>query len=177
MTIKKSRYIPTRNYVIFGALIVGIVFVFLYAFGWYNVKQEEKYLESYLIKTNTVSQSIKTLDELDNILTENAINYFIFTGFTGSEEEYKFEEELKPLIDDYNISSIFYYFDVTELMDDENFLKDFSDLIGTSVSNLPTVIYFENSEYQNKIINENDKMLTGEDFEILLEIYGYEKSK
>ncbi len=173
---KKSNYIPTKNYVIAALVVVGTILLGLYIFSWIRIKEEEKYLESYLLSTNTTVLHINTLEELESTLLEIPDNYFIFTGYTGDEEEYELEKDLKPIIDDYGIQNIFYYLDITELMDEENFLAELSDILDKEITTLPTILYCINNKVENQTTTEDGEYLEASDFEKLLEMYEFEKS-
>ncbi len=176
MKNNKSKYVPTKNYIIAGIMLAGVIFLFVYAFMWYDVKNEEKLIQSYLMETNTVSLNISTLEELESVMSENPGEFFIFTGYTLDEEERDLEEDLKPLIDDYNLIDMFYYFDVTELKKDENFIKDLSTLLDIDIDSLPTIVYFSEGSAVNKVDKGDNNHLEADDFEKLLEIYTFEKS-
>ena len=74
--------------------IIGIILISLYAYQWYNVKKQEKVMESYLIKTNTLTLSIKSLDEYNQIKHEMPNSYFLFIGYRNNYDEYKIEKSL-----------------------------------------------------------------------------------
>ncbi len=173
---KKTRYIPAKNYFLAILMLGAVIFLFIYAFQWQNVKEEESLLESYLIKTNTVSLEIKTIEELENFLNEQPESYFIFTGYTGSQIEYDLEKDLKPIIDDYNLSSIFYYLDVTKLKNDEELTNTLTDILGIDINHIPSIIYFNEGVATIMIDKDNNDYLEADDFEKLLKVYDFEKS-
>ena len=172
----KKREIPQKNYLICGLLFLGLILGTLYAFKWNEVKKQEKLVESYLIKTNTVSLTINTLEELESTLVEVPYDFFIFTGYTGDLDEYNLEVDLKPIIDDYKLADKFYYLNITDTKEEEDFLEDLSDLLDAKISSIPTIIYVSNDKVSNKI-TKDDEYLKASDFEKLLEIYDFEKSE
>ncbi len=173
---KKTRLVPLKNYFLAAAMLIGVIFLFIYAFSWKTVKEEEKLLESYLINSNTISLEIETLEELETFLIEQPDEFFIFTGYTGSEEEYLLEKDLKPIIDDYNLSSIFYYLDITDLMDDDDLINKLSDILGKEIKHIPTIIYVKQGVVAIQIDKDNNEYLEADDFIKLLEVYEFEKS-
>ncbi len=175
MTVTKSRYIPTKNYFIAAAVLIGVILLFIYIFEWYNVKNKEELLNSYLLETNTLSLEINTIEELEGILLEQPENYFIFTGYTGDEIEKELEKDLKNVIDDYHLHSNFYYFNVTELKDDENFIKELSDTLNYDINTLPSIIYILEGNVESVVDKDNNEYLEVEDFKNLLQEENFEK--
>lgn len=172
----KKKTIPPRNYLILALLFLTAILTTLYIFKWQSVKIEEQVSESYLIKTNTVSLVLNTLEELEVSLLEVPEEYFIFTGYTGNVDEYELEEDLKEIIDDYHLSDKFYYLNITDLIEDENLIDDLEELLSTSINGLPAIIYVSNDQVANKLTSSEDEMFDADDFEKLLEIYDFIKS-
>ncbi len=173
---KNTRNIPVKNYFIAAFMLTVVIITVLYIFQWINVQNAEAYRESYLINTNTVSLEISTLEELQGIINEEPSSYFIFTGYTGNKEEYELEKDLKPIIDNYNIHSMFYYLDITTLKDDENFINKLDDILDINLTSLPSIIFVKDGEVEVKIDKNDNNYLNASDFEKLLEIYDFEKS-
>ncbi len=176
MKTNKSKYIPTKNYVIIAVVIALVIFLALYIFKWINVKEQEEYLESYLISTNTISRVITSFEELENILIEQQEHRFIFTGYTLDEEVYNLEEDLKPIIDEYALEDKFYYFDITNLMNEEDFEEKFEEIIGTDLTSTPIIIYYLDSKVTTVLESDGEGLLKASAFTKLLEINGFEKS-
>ena len=61
--------------------LVGGILLVLYFFEWYQVKQEEKLINSYLITSNTIESNVKDIDALNQIRQEAASDYFIYLGY------------------------------------------------------------------------------------------------
>ncbi len=176
MIKNKSRYIPTKNYIIAGVMLAGVIFLFVYAFMWYDIKNEEELLQSYLIETNTINLNVSTLEELESIMAENPGEFFIFTGYTMDEYERELEKDLKPIIDNYALADMFYYFNITDLRSDDTFLNELSELLNIEIDNFPTIIYFDNGQAVNKVDKGDNNNLEADDFKKLLEMYEFEKS-
>ena len=115
---KKERYIAPKNYVYAALFIIAVILICWYIFSWWNVKNTEKYLNSYLLSTNTLTLEIKDLNEADTILHDAPSTYFIYIGYTNDKEEYELEEDLKDIIDKYRINSEIYYIDITKDKED-----------------------------------------------------------
>lgn len=174
---KKSKEIPPRNYLICALIFIAIILTTLYILEYNEVKLQEEVSESYLISTSTVSLTLNTIEELETTLLEVPDDVFIFTGYTGSVEEYELEEDLKVLIDKYGVADNFYYLDITQLMDDEEALKEeLSDVLNIEIEQLPIIIYISNNEVANTITSDDESYLLASDFSKLLEIYDFQKS-
>jgi len=164
----------------FLILIGGILFT-LYMFEWYQVKREEKLMTSYLITSNTIQSSIEDLDSLNQIRQEAPTDYFMYISYTGNEEVYNLEKELKRVIDKYKLNDIFYYVDLTDLKNNnENYLNDVKNKLQIKeLDKLPVIIYVSEGKILNSNILDgiNKTMLKAEDLEQLLEIYEFEAVK
>lgn len=180
MAKKKNNYIPSKNYLI--ALFISFFAIFLtyYIFSWYNVYQDKKYEESYLISTNTISLEVNDIKEIENTFTEAPSEYFVYIGYRNDEEVYKLEKNLKKVIDKYNLNDSFYYIDVTDLKEDETYLEKLNDALKleeNKIEKVPTIIYFKDGKVSKDAIitREDDNIMNVGDFEKLLEIYELKK--
>lgn len=153
-------------YFIIGFLL--IIFLIWYIISWKNVKQEEKLMNSYLITSNTLSVEIKDLSETVQVLKESPSEYFVYISYTNDEKVYSFEKKLKKLIDNYNLKDEFYFVNVTNIKDDENFNSEINDTFNTKlISNIPCILHFKNNELK-KVIYNKDLNKTYTNFENLL---------
>ena len=172
---KESNKIGIKNYILSILILVGGILLVVYIFSWYQVKQEEKYMNSYLISTNTISNQITDLNTLKQVVNEAPNNYFIFIGFRNDSNEYNIEVELKNIIDDYEISDYFYYIDITDKLDDQNYMNSLNNILGTSISNTPAFIYVREGKILNKnIVTNTNKGFNIGNIEKILEIYEYD---
>ena len=162
--MKKNKNI--RNYIYaLLILIVGILLI-IYIFQWYNVKNEERLMNSYLISTKTINSSINNLNSLTATMQEAPTSYFIYFGFTGNKDEYNLERGLKRVIDKYKINDIFYYIDLTNMINDSDYLNKIKKSLSiNNLNRVPAIIYINN----NKVINVLDSSsLSAKEFEKLL---------
>lgn len=180
-TTKKTaneRYTNPKNYIYAFLILVGGILLVFYIFSWYQVKQEEKYMTSYLLSSKTIESSIQDLDSYNQIKQEFPSSYFIYIGYTSDEEVYDLEKDLKRVIDKYKINDIFYYIDLTELMkNNKNYLEEIKNKLGVKeLKNIPAIIYVnEGTISESNILDGvNDTTLKVEDFEQLLDIYEFE---
>ncbi len=160
-------------YFILGFLL--IIFLIWYIISWKNVKQEEKLMNSYLITSNTLSVEIKDLSETVQVLKESPSEYFVYISYTNDEKVFNFEKKLKKLIDNYNLKDEFYFVNVTNIKDDENFYSEINDTFNTKlISNIPSILHFKNNELK-KVIYNKDLNKTYTDFENLLKENEFDK--
>lgn len=160
-------------YFILGFLL--IIFLIWYIISWKNVKQEEKLMNSYLITSNTLSVEIKDLSETIQVLKESPSEYFVYISYTNDEKIFNFEKKLKKLIDNYNLKDEFYFVNVTNIKDDENFYSEINDTFNTKlISNIPSILHFKNNELK-KVIYNKDLNKTYTEFENLLKENEFDK--
>ena len=94
-----------KKYFIGLCIILAIIFLALYFHKWDTVKEQEKYYNSYLISTNTISLEMTDIDEINAVLSETPSYYFLYISYTNDEDVYNLETELKPLIDEYHLQN------------------------------------------------------------------------
>lgn len=174
----ESRFIPLKNYYIASFVFLAIIFITLYIFKWYEVKQSEKYRESYLVSTETITLEINEENELKQVFLEAPEEYFVYIGYRNDKDIYNLEKELKPIIDDYNLKDIFYYVDATELRKSDNYLEMLNETLklnNEKIDKIPTIIYFSKDNYE--IVNRDDEnIIKAADFSKLLDIKEFEKT-
>lgn len=177
----KTRNIHLKNYIYAFLVLLGGILLILYIFEWVNVKKEEKLMNSYLITSNTINSKIEDFDSLKQILNETSSSYFLYLSYTGNEEVYNFEKELKRVIDNYDLSDSFYYMDLTKIKgNNENYIETIkSELNISDLEKVPAIIYVKNGKMENATILDGIKetMLKVADLENLLDIYDYELVK
>lgn len=140
---KNNKNIPIKNYIYALLLFIFTILFIVYIFMWVNVKQEEKYLNSFLINTNTVKYIFNDIEEINNAILESPSSFILFTGYTKDKTMYKIEKEIKKIIDEHNIIDNFYYLDVTDNTNDIQFINSFNKNFDTNVSSFPIILYFE----------------------------------
>ena len=132
-------------------------------------------MNSYLITSNTLSVEIKDLSETVQVLKESPSEYFVYISYTNDEKVFNFEKKLKKLIDNYNLKDEFYFVNVTNIKDDENFYSEINDTFNTKlISNIPSILHFKNNELK-KVIYNKDLNKTYTDFENLLKENEFDK--
>lgn len=155
----KDKENHTKKGVYALLIIIGIVFLFLYINKWQEVKELEKYLNSYLIETNTISLEMTDIDEINNVLSEAPSYYFVYISYTKDKDVHKLEEKLKPLIDEYHLQNYFYFINVTDIKDtNKDYLDDIaSELnLSTDIKDIPTILYFKDGSFISSVDNAKD---------------------
>jgi len=176
-TNKNDKYISPKNYIYAFLILVGGIVLTLYIFEWYQVKQEEKLMTSYLISSNTIESNITDIESLEQITQEAPSSYFIYIGYTGDEDVYNLEKELKRVIDKYKLNDEFYYLDITNLKNkNQDYLKEINSKLDVDLENVPAIIYVNEGKIldSNVLDGVNDTKLKVSDFEQLLDIYEFE---
>lgn len=178
---QKEKYINPRNYLYAILILVGGILLTLYIFKWYQIKQEEKLMTSYLISTNTVSSSITDLNSLKQITQEVPSNYFIYLGYTNDIDEYNLEKDLKKVIDKYKLNDIFYYIDITKIKNEnDDYLEEIADSLEIEkLENVPAMIYVVDGKINERNILDgvNNTTFKVGDLEELLDIYDFDVVK
>ena len=72
---EETKKISLKNYLMALLVLIGGIVLVIYIFEWYQVKQEEKYMESYLLKTNTVGFNIENLKSYKQVTQEEILKY------------------------------------------------------------------------------------------------------
>lgn len=161
------------------SILIGIIIILLiwYAYSWHVVKNQEKYINSYLISSNTINLEINDISEIVQVLRESPSEYFVLVSYTGDEKVFNLEKKLKTIIDNYNLKDEIYYVNITSIKDDDNFYEEINEAFNTKlISSVPTILYFKNNELEKVIpSNGNAKMIN--EFEKVLRTNGFEASK
>lgn len=166
----QKRSIPICNYVGAFVILIIIILLGLYALKWYDIKQTEKYRTSYLIDSDSVSLKINNQDELKQVFVEAPESYFIYFGFRNNVEVYQLEKNLKPIIQKYNLKDIFYYVDITDMMNKPDYLDELNRIFKLKkprLKKVPAIIYFDQENYEIIPSKENQKLTKHDLIEIL----------
>lgn len=178
MTKKKkntNNYFPIKNYIYGALIIVAIIGLVWYALSWYNVKQQEKLMTSYLISSNTLTSEIQDLNEIVQVLKESPSEYFVYISYNNDENIYRLEKKLKKIIDNYGLKDSFYYINITQEKNDKDIYTRLNDAFNTNtITNVPCILYFKNNILEQTIIDDK-KVFNVNDFTEVLKDYEYEK--
>lgn len=177
--MKNNRYIPKKNYIIALVLTIGSILLVLYGFSWYKAYQQNLYHQSYLVKNKIINKEITSLEELKNIINEPSNEYFILISYNDNKDVYKLEKDLKKTIKKNNLEDYFYYYNVTEEMKDDNYLKNINEALNLTdykIKNVPTIVFIRNGIIEKDAIisRDDNNMINVGDFQKLLDIYNIE---
>lgn len=163
----KERNIPKKNYFILVLMLISIVVL---TFATVNIF---KWIKSNNVRNGYINKYVSeiTYNELDTYLLEPASNTFIYITYTGNEQVYKLEKDLKKIISNYDLTDEFIYIDVTEEMENNDFIKNINEKYSTNLINkIPVIMYFKDGVLTD-IINSDDNLFTKADFQKLLDNY------
>lgn len=170
MMVKSESPSTMKNIVIMILFILGVILLTLYFYKWYQVKQDGKYLESYLISSNTINFEMNEIEEIKTVLSETPSYYFVYIGYTKDKAVNELEKELKPLITDYDIQNNFYYLNITNIKENDNNYKESIakelNISKKKVEDIPVILYFKDGKLvQDGVTNAKDfeKLLTEND--------------
>ena len=170
---KNERFVPTKNYLIALLVVVIAIALTLYGFQWYKVIEENRISTSYLVKEKVISQEINELKMIEEVFSEVPDSYFLYISYTGDKQIYKMEKELAALIKDYNLYDSFYYLDVTNIKDKDNYIEDINkalNLEDIKVTKVPTVIYFKDGKAVDITAPEGNNIMSVGDLQKLLDV-------
>ena len=170
---KNERYIPLKNYVLAAVIVVVIIALTWYAFAWYKVFNENKVSSSYLVKEKVITKEITSLNEVSDVFSEAPNTYFVYVSYTGAEEVYNMEKDLKSLIVDYGLNDYIYYLNVTSIKDDKDCLEQVNNALSLEeqkITSIPTIIYYNDNKVIDIVKREDDNIMNAGDFQKLLDV-------
>lgn len=164
----KYRNQTLKKYFIGLCIILAIIFLALYFHKWHTVKEQEKYYESFLVSTNTISLEMTDIKEIQSVLSETPNYYFLYISYTNDEDIYNLEKELKPLIDEYHLQNSIYFLNVTDFKDtNQDYKDDIAEALEIDkniISKVPIILYFKDGKLATK-----NGIFTADQFKDLLE--------
>lgn len=169
---KNERYIPIKNYVLAAVIVVVMILLTLYGFEWYKVLKENKVSTSYLVKEKIISNEINGLAEVNDVFSEAPTNYYLYISYTGSEEIYNMEKDLKEIINEYSLNDSMYFLNVSDIKDEDNYIDQINEALNLEdqkVKKVPTIIYYNDGKVVDIVERLDDNIMNVGDFEKLLE--------
>lgn len=170
---KNERYIPIKNYVLAVVVVAVIILLTWYGFAWYNVLKENKVATSYLVKDKVISNEIKSLEEVSDVFSEAPDTYYIYVSYTGSEEIYDMEKDLKKIINEYSLNDMMYYLNVTEIKEEKDYIENINKALkleNKKINDVPTIIYYADGEVVDIVERSDDNIMNVGDFQKLLDV-------
>ena len=163
--MSKLKY---KNYYIGIVIALLIIFAILYYFKVYETAKQKRYEESYLVSNGAVNLTINSLEEIDQVFSETSEEYFVFVSYTKDEHEYKLENKLKPIIDNYDLKDIFYFFNTNNLKEDNDLYDNINKAFKLSkdkINSIPIIVYFKDKSYEIIDPNKLENFLEKNEFE------------
>ena len=170
---KNERYIPIKNYVLAVVVVAVIILLTWYGFAWYNVLKENKVATSYLVKDKVISNEIKSLEEVSDVFSEAPDTYYIYVSYTGSEEIYDMEKDLKKIINEYSLNDMMYYLNVTEIKEEKDYIENINKALkleNKKINDVPTIIYYADGKVVDIVERSDDNIMNVGDFQKLLDV-------
>lgn len=162
----KNKATPIKKWLVTFCVIIGLLLVGLYFYKWHQVRVQEKYLNSYLVSSGTINLEMNDISEINSVLMETSNYYFVYIGYTEDKNVYNFERKLKPLIDEYDLQSSFYFINVTDIKKNNmNYKMDIAyelNIADDEINEVPVILYFKDGNLIKGGIT------TAEEFEKLL---------
>ena len=154
------RYIPLKNYILTILMFIAVVLITLYLFKWYQVKHDEKISHSYLIENNLVTNQTNSVDELKNVITENSSRLLLYISYRNDNKIYNIEKKFASIFKKYDISDIFYLFDITDIKsNNKNYKNLINNYLDINVNGYPVIIYYEDGQISSYKRIKSDKDL------------------
>lgn len=164
-----------KNILIIVCIVLALILVIFYGYRVNKLKETDTLSKSYLLDSGTVSLEIKNLDEVNQILAESPTEYFVLISYTGNKDTYKLENGLKIILDKYKLNDSFYYLNVKNIMDEDNYLNRLNNAFNTDkIKKVPTILYYKNGKIVDVVTRNDNNIINAGDFQKLLDIYGYE---
>ncbi len=170
-----KNFFTSKNFLIILGVVLLLILVIFYIYRVNKTNETEKYSTSYLVSTGTVSLEIKNLDEVNQILTESPNEYFVLITYTGDKDTYKLETGLKTIIDKYKLSDSFYYINVKDMLNEDNYLTRLNNAFETDkITKVPVILYYKDGKVVNIVHRNDNNVINAGDFQKLLDIYEYQ---
>ena len=164
-----------KNILIIVCIVLALILVIFYGYRVNKLKETDTLSKSYLLDSGTVSLEIKNLDEVNQILAESPTEYFVLISYTGNKDTYKLENGLIRILDKYKLNDSFYYLNVKNIMDEDNYLNRLNNAFNTDkIKKVPTILYYRNGKIVDVVTRNDNNIINAGDFQKLLDIYGYE---
>lgn len=156
--MKKEKEIPLKNYILLSIVLILTIVVVINLFLWKNTYEKSKLqtpiLDDYLLVIN--------YNELNNYLVENK-DAIIYVSKLNDESIRLFENKFKNIINKNNLNNKILYLDLTEVLKENNIVKEINKKYGKEMTEVPTIVIIKDgkisSSYNIKENNYNIKLL------------------
>ena len=156
--MKKEKEIPLKNYILLSIVLILTIVVVINLFLWKNTYEKNKLqtpiLDDYLLVIN--------YNELNNYLVENK-DAIIYVSKLNDESIRLFENKFKNIINKNNLNNKILYLDLTEVLKENNIVKEINKKYGKEMTEVPTIVIIKDgkisSSYNIKENKYNIKLL------------------
>ena len=169
--VAKQKISP-KHIAIIVCVVLVLILLGVYIYHWQEAKENNKLSTSYLLDTATLSLEIKNIDEVNQILTESPTEYYVLITYTGNKENYELEKGLKSIIDRYQLNDSFYYLNIENIKDEDNYLTRLNNAFNTDkITKVPIILYYKDGKIIDTVSRYDDNTINASDFQKLLDIY------
>lgn len=158
--------IPKRNYLFVSLIFVFTIVAVVVSFILYkNIKE---YNESIPVIRDYVKEI--NYDDLNNYFLEND-DFFLYIGVASDDNCREFEEDLKGIIKERNISNII-YLNIANIKDKDKFYDEINSKYSSNIklSNYPAFIIVKNKKILD-LVQRNDYYLNIDEVQKLFDYY------
>ncbi len=168
-------FFTSKNIIIIITIFICLIIMGIFIYNIQKNKETNELTKSYLLESGAVSLEIKNLDEVNQILTEAPTEYFILITYLNDEKNNELETGLKPIIDKYKLNDSFYYLNIDNIKDEDNYLTRLNNTFNTDkIKKVPIILYYKDGKIVDTVSRYDDNTINASDFQKLLDIYGYE---
>ena len=165
-------FFTSKNIIIIITIFICLIIIGIFIFNIQKNKETNELTKSYLLESGAVSLEIKNLDEVNQILTEAPTEYFILITYLNDEKNNELETGLKPIIDKYKLNDSFYYLNIDNIKDEDNYLTRLNNTFNTDkIKKVPIILYYRDGKIVDTVSRYDDNTINASDFQKLLDIY------
>ena len=159
--MKKNRYL--RLFIIIAVTVLLTVLLCNLYKSYQNNKLNKGYISKYV-------STIK-YEEFDSSLAELGDKYYIYFGYTGDEDVYNLEKDIKRVVFNNHLEDNFLYVNVDNDQDVNNKILNVNEMLKINmIKKLPAIVYLNKNEVVS-VIDSSNHFLNVSDFNNLLDIY------
>ena len=154
-----------RNYIKLGIILIGTILITLVCSNLYRTYEKNKSNKSYISKyVSSIS-----CNELSNAITELSSNTFLYISYTGNNNIYDFERDLKKVLKKYDLEENLIFVDCTKDLNENNNVDTLKNLLtaGSRELTLPAIVYFKDNEPTDFIDSKEGLISIGEFSKVL----------
>lgn len=168
---EKKTKINVRKYVNCCLLMVAIILTSVIACKIYKAYKVNKLGESVFVRMGGNLQ----YKDIENATIELPSDGFILISFTKNEKVKNLEDSLQKSVINNELQNNIYYLDVTELKLEEGYIdslnKKFKLEGNDRIEAVPALLYYRNGTFMKSITSTEERMMSVDDFNKLLDSY------